>query len=247
MEEYLIQLQEILSMEIEIALPSLPEQEAIAEVLSSLDDKIELLHKQNKTLESMAQTLFREWFIEDAKEGCGSPPKIGQLESIINVSSGKYISKNKYVLDGNYPIMGANGEIGRTNSYLFNEKLIFTGRVGTLGKIFILTKKAWISDNTLIIKPQSGYFYYVYYLLKKENLENLNIGSTQPLIKQSDLKNILCLLPDKNLLKVFEKKAEELFDKVNCNQLQIHVLDKLRDILLPKLINSTMKVRFDYE
>ena len=49
---------------IEIFLPPLPEQKAIAEVLSSLDDKIDLLHRQNKTLENMAQTLFRQWFIE---------------------------------------------------------------------------------------------------------------------------------------------------------------------------------------
>ena len=49
-------------------LPPLPEQKAIAEVLSSLDDKIDLLHRQNKTLEDMAQTLFRKWFIDEADE-----------------------------------------------------------------------------------------------------------------------------------------------------------------------------------
>ncbi|MCL4743628.1 restriction endonuclease subunit S [Candidatus Kuenenia sp.] len=47
-----------------IILPPLPEQRAIASVLSSLDDKIDLLHRQNKTLEAMAETLFRQWFIE---------------------------------------------------------------------------------------------------------------------------------------------------------------------------------------
>ena len=49
-----------------ILLPALPEQKAIAEVLSSLDDKIDLLHRQNKTLENLAQTLFRQWFVEEA-------------------------------------------------------------------------------------------------------------------------------------------------------------------------------------
>ncbi len=51
-----------------LSLPPLPEQKAIASVLSSLDDKIDLLHRQNKTLEAMAETLFRQWFIEEAKE-----------------------------------------------------------------------------------------------------------------------------------------------------------------------------------
>jgi type I restriction enzyme, S subunit len=54
--------------EVDISLPPLEEQKAIAEVLSSLDDKIDLLHRQNQTLESLAQTLFRQWFIEEAKE-----------------------------------------------------------------------------------------------------------------------------------------------------------------------------------
>ena len=52
----------------EILLPLLPEQKAIASVLSSLDDKIDLLHRQNKTLEAMAETLFRQWFVEEAQE-----------------------------------------------------------------------------------------------------------------------------------------------------------------------------------
>jgi len=51
-----------------VNLPPLPEQKAIAEVLSSLDDKIDLLHRQNKTLEQMAETLFRQWFVEEAEE-----------------------------------------------------------------------------------------------------------------------------------------------------------------------------------
>ena len=45
------------------------EQRAIASVLSSLDDKIDLLHRQNKTLEAMAEALFRQWFVEEADEG----------------------------------------------------------------------------------------------------------------------------------------------------------------------------------
>jgi type I restriction enzyme S subunit len=53
---------------IDILLPPLPEQKAIASVLGSLDDKIDLLHSQNNTLEQMAETLFRQWFIEEAKE-----------------------------------------------------------------------------------------------------------------------------------------------------------------------------------
>ncbi len=56
-------------LEFSFLLPPLPEQHAIASVLSSLDNKIDLLHRQNKTLEAMAETLFRQWFVEEADEG----------------------------------------------------------------------------------------------------------------------------------------------------------------------------------
>ncbi|MBK6755941.1 MAG: restriction endonuclease subunit S [Flavobacteriales bacterium] len=53
----------------EVCAPEPDEQRAIAAVLSSLDAKIDLLHRQNKTLEAMAETLFRQWFVEAAEEG----------------------------------------------------------------------------------------------------------------------------------------------------------------------------------
>jgi type I restriction enzyme S subunit len=54
--------------DVSVDLPLLPEQHAIANILSSLDDKIDLLHRQNKTLEAMAETLFRQWFIEEVED-----------------------------------------------------------------------------------------------------------------------------------------------------------------------------------
>ena len=53
--------------EFKIILPPLAEQKAIASVLSSLDDKIDLLHRQNKTLEAIGEAFFRQWFIEDGE------------------------------------------------------------------------------------------------------------------------------------------------------------------------------------
>lgn len=71
--------------EIDISLPELSEQYTIASVLSSFDDKIDLLHRQNATLEAMAETIFRQWFVEEAKEDW----EIGKLGDIIsNIESG---------------------------------------------------------------------------------------------------------------------------------------------------------------
>ncbi|GBD96103.1 type I restriction modification DNA specificity domain protein [bacterium BMS3Abin06] len=65
------------------------EQKAIASVLSSLDDKIDLLHRQNKTLESMAETLFRQWFVEEAQEDW----EAGCLGDVIELVYGKGLKK----------------------------------------------------------------------------------------------------------------------------------------------------------
>jgi len=68
---------------LDILLPPLKEQKAIAEVLSSLDDKIDLLHRQNKTLEELAQTLFRQWFIEEAKDEWEEKP-LSKIANFLN-------------------------------------------------------------------------------------------------------------------------------------------------------------------
>ena len=222
------------------AIPPLPEQKAIASVLSSLDDKIDLLHRQNKTLEAMAETLFRQWFVEEAQEDWG----IVKIESVVNISSGKGLKKEHFSDNGAYRVLGANGEIGRTNDFLFEERLLFTGRVGTLGNIFrIENEKVWLSDNTLVITP-NNYFNFIYFVLKTAKLEEYNVGSTQPLIRQSDIKKIEISLPSEKKLHKFEKESDLLFNKIRQNKSQIRTLEKLRNTLLPKLMSGEVRVKF---
>lgn len=219
-------------------LPLLDEQKAIASVLSSLDDKIDLLHCQNKILEAMAETLFRQWFVEEAQDDW----KEKLLGDFFEISSGKGLRKERLIEDGLYPVLGANGEIGRTNDFLFDEKLLFTGRVGTLGNIFIVdNKKVWLSDNTLVFR-KIQYFYFVYFTLKLTRLADYNAGSTQPLIRQSDIKEISILSPINAKLDIFEEQAKSFFMKIKSNNNQIRTLETLRDTLLPKLMSGEVRV-----
>jgi type I restriction enzyme S subunit len=80
----------------EIVLPPLPEQRAIASVLSSLDDKIDLLHRQNATLEKLAETLFRQWFV-DASRNTDNNGKFGDfIEDTLGGDWGKETSQGDY-------------------------------------------------------------------------------------------------------------------------------------------------------
>jgi len=219
--------------------PPLPEQRAIASVLGSLDDKIDLLNRENQTLEQMAEAIFRQWFIEEADEEWEEKT----LGTLFEISSGKGLKKEQLNENGIYSVLGANGIIGRTDNFLYDEKLIYTGRVGTLGSIFIVeNEKVWLSDNTLVIKPHK-YFYSVYFILKYSKLEEYNVGSTQPLIRQSDIKGIGFVLPSELIMKKFEMTAEVLFSKIRANNSQIHTLEKLRDTLLPKLMSGEIRMK----
>lgn len=218
-----------------IDVPPVEEQKAIAETLISLHRKIALLEKQNITLESIAETLFCK-LIQNVTTQF-------ELGSLATISSGKGLKRIEFKDNGIYSVIGANGEIGRTDKYFIDEKVILTGRVGTLGKINIYEDKIWISDNVLIIKPiNENYFYPIYFSLKRIDFENLNVGSTQPLLTQTDLKKVELNFPDTKSINEFTEQCNTLFSKKTANQIQIKTLTKQRDSLLPKLMNRDVYI-----
>jgi len=102
---------------LDLLLPSLSEQRAIAEVLSSLDDKIELLREQNKTLEATAQAIFKEWFVNFNFPGAtgkmidselGEIPegwKVGQIKDLIDILSGFAFQSSTFLDEGKYKLV----------------------------------------------------------------------------------------------------------------------------------------------
>jgi type I restriction enzyme S subunit len=73
-------------------------------------------------------------------------------------------------------------------------------------------------------------------------LEDYNVGSTQPLIRQSDIKEIEVALPSISKLIEFESLTDKIYQKIKSNQTQIRTLTALRDNLLPKLMSGEVKV-----
>lgn len=107
-----------------VSLPSIQEQKAIASVLSSLDDKIDLLHRQNKTLESMANTLFRQWFIEDAHIHWTEK----KLSSFGRIICGKTPSKKNSLYFGNdVPFLKIPDMHGKVFVFKSTDNLSFAG------------------------------------------------------------------------------------------------------------------------
>ena len=154
--------------EVSLTLPPLVEQEAM-EVLSSLDDKIDLLHRQNKTLEEIAETLFRQWFIEEAQDDWED----GILGDVLELAYGKALKQDTRTGFG-FPVVGSSGVVGYHSDYLVSGPGVVIGRKGTLGKVIYLFESFFPIDTTYYIKPKvaSIGLFYEYFLLKTLNFEN---------------------------------------------------------------------------
>jgi type I restriction enzyme S subunit len=244
-----------------ISLPDIPTQTAIAEILSSLDDKIELNNKINQELEDLAQTLFKRWFIdfefpnengepykssggEMVESELGEIPKgweVGKFEKLVKISTGKGINRKDYKERGKYAVIGANGIMGYYSNYNIDRFKILTGRVGTLGTVRISNEKVWTSDNVLICEPLNKESnHYSYFVMKDFDFTALNRGSTQPLITQTDLKSQTILIPENNILTLFQNQMDYFLSILEENKTENIQLTNLRDTLLPKLISGEL-------
>lgn len=245
--------------------PKIEEQKQIAAILSSLDDKIELNNRINKNLETMAQAIFKHWFIDfefPNKNGepykssggemvdseLGAVPKewvVIPFKEIIKISGGKRPKEKKNERNKifNIPVIGASSVMGYVSEILYIEPILVIGRVGTHGIVQRIKEKSWPSDNTLVI--QSEYYEYTYQILKNIDYQSLNIGSTQPLITQTDIKKYKIVFPKNNLLRDFEKRIGCLFQLINKNEEENKILSRIRDKLLPKLLSGEIRVLID--
>lgn len=246
--------------EIEILLPLLPEQRAIAAVLSSLDDKIDLLHRQNKTLEAMAETLFRQWFVEEAGEDW-EEVRLGDVVELNRASIDKdYTHKIIEYLDTGSL---TEGKIESFQSFTLDDAPSRAKRLVEHNDILISTVRPDQKHYGVIKNPidnlvvSTGFCvltctkidpHFVYLLLTNNEmtvyLHSIAEGSTStyPSLKPSDIGAIVFQLPPDDKLKEFSVIADNSWEKINKNHIQIQTLEKLRDNLLPKLMSGEVRV-----
>jgi type I restriction enzyme S subunit len=239
---------------IPVVVPPLDEQRRIAAVLGALDDKIELNRKMNRTLEEMAQAIFKSWFIDfDGHDDLvdseiGPVPRgwgVAPLSELASVESGR---RQKERVDGcapeaRVPLIGGAGQVAWTRDHLFDEPILVTGRVGTLGVVTRWSGRTWPSDNTLVVRArQPELFHFLYEHLRRLDLATLNRGSTQPLLTQRDLKTQAFAMPPREAMVAFHLVASSLYQRVCVNDEESRILADLRDTLLPKLISGELRV-----
>lgn len=242
-------------------LPSLDDQREIAAILGSLDDKIELLRRENKTLESIAQALFREWFVEFRFPGyegvkvVGGVPegwKAGNIYDLMKIQYGfpfksEFFNENRNGLplirirdlkDGDPSIY--------TNEVCGEEYIIKRGDI-VAGMDAEFRPCIWKGENGVlnqrvckfISKDESISNYFIYQVIKPhlEFFERTKGGTTVSHLGKADLDSIELLIPPKNILVSFSDAIDSSHKKLVNNFSEIQTLSRLRDDLLNNIFN----------
>lgn len=235
---------------IEINLPPLPEQKAIAKVLTAFDDKIELLQAQNKTLETMAQTIFKEWF---GKYQIGDELPEGwreyELGDVCNLSAGGDKPKNstsKSEGENIIPIYSNGikneGLYGFTNNAsIFDESVTVSAR-GTIGYVCLRPIPYVPIVRLVSVIPDKNYLSakFLFYFLKNNQI--LGTGTTQQQLTIPDFKLTRIIIPNSKLMDDFTKLINTFYIKIYSCKNQIQSLTKTRDTLLTKLMSGQVRV-----
>lgn len=240
---------------LDIELPSLPTQRRIASILTSLDDKIDLLRRENATLEAMAETLFRQWFVVEAKEEWEEKP-LSTIATFLNgLACQKYPPKNGIDKLPVLKIRELSNGIGNDSDWattdVGNEYVVHAGDVIFAWSASLMVK-IWDGEDCILnqhlFKVTSGkYPKWFYYFWCKHHLgEFISIAqshaTTMGHIKRNDLDTAMVLVPSEKELLSMTEKIDGILQKKEENNKQIQTLIQTRDGLLERLMSGEIKI-----
>lgn len=253
-----------------IKLPPLAVQTEIATTLGAIDDCITTLRETNATLETMAQAIFKSWFVDfdpvHAKmegrvpEGMdeataalfpdsfeeselGLIPKgwnLQRVDDILELAYGKALKAIDRV-QGNIPVYGSGGITGFHNESLVNVPSIIVGRKGTVGSLYWEDHPFFPIDTVFYVRSNKP-LTYCFYMLETLGLEDMNTDAAVPgLNRNNAYRLIVPKVPDVLLLS-FDCIVGSLRTAMRENKDEIQSLISLRDTLLPRLISGQLRI-----
>jgi type I restriction enzyme S subunit len=255
---------------------SIPENKAtqrqIAQILSSLDDKIELNLQMNQTLEAMAQAIFKEWFVNfnfpgfDGELVDGLPKGWNRclIKDFGKIICGKTPSKAvKEYFGGEYmfikiPDMHNSVFIIETTDSLTEEGVnsqsnktippfsICVSSIATVGLVCINPEPCQTNQQINSIIPKNKDLrYFLYFLttsMKDTFLATASGGTATLNMNTSQFSNIRAFMPSEDVLNEFDEIVSPIMEKILENEYNIKSLTQTRDTLLPKLMSGQLEI-----
>ena len=242
--------------ELEIYLPSEEKQKAIADVLSSLDDKIDLLYRQNKTLEALSEALFRHTFIDNAQDDWED----GVIPDEFSFTMGLSPPGSSYNEEGEgIPMFQGNADFG----FRFPSNRVYTTEPKRMAQKYdtLISVRAPVGEQNMAFekccigrgvacfrhKQREEFYTYTYFKLKSlmDEVKQFNdTGTVFGSISKKDFIEFAITIPPLEVVQSFDREIKPMNDKVIQNCEKIQTLEKLRDALLPKLMNGDIRVQY---
>ena len=255
---------------IEVVCPPRDVQDQIVEILGSIDDRITLLRETNQTLESIAQALFKSWFIDfdpvRAKSEGRLPEGIDQataalfpdsfemselgeiprgwtvkrVESLLELAYGKALKSTDRV-HGSVPVYGSGGITGFHNVSFIDGPSVVVGRKGSIGTLYWVDVPFFPIDTVFYVKTNYP-LTYCYYLLSTLNLHEMNTDAAVPGLNRGNVYRLNFCDPPNHVLAAFDSLASTLRNSIAVANEQIELLSSTRDILLFRLISGQLRL-----
>lgn len=239
--------------------PPLLEQGAIAAVLSSLDNKIELLREQNKTLEATALTIFKEQIILKSQGFLPEGWVTGGLSEIANFLNGIALQKYPAMMGAdsfpaikikelNVGITDATDRVSKEvpEQYIIHDGDILFSWSGSLEIVIWQHGDGALNQHLFKVTSEKypKWFYYFWLLRHLPIFRTIaaNKATTMGHIQRYHLDKADVVIPDDATIKKLNALIEPIFNKIILNNSQIGSLTKLRDTILPKLMKGEVRV-----
>ncbi|MCK5243661.1 MAG: restriction endonuclease subunit S, partial [Desulfobacterales bacterium] len=225
-------------------LPTHDEQRAIAHILGSFDDKIELNRQMNRTLEAMAQAIFKSWFVDfdpvRAKaEGRdpGLPKEIADLfpnsfenSELGEIPKGWKVSTIGDILElaygkalkvtnrrpGTVPVYGSNGRVGWHDEKLAQCPGIVVGRKDNPGIVTWVPTDFFPINTTFYVDPKDSAhsILFLFYALQGQNLPSLGANSAVLGLNRNMAHMNQWVIPPAEIVRAFDDKCFPFYDKI---------------------------------
>ena len=254
-----------------VRIPQIGVQKAIGNILSSLDDKIELNRKINSNLEEQAKALFKSWFIdfEPFKDGKFIDSELGMIpegwkvttigdvtenikEKVGNrndikvlspITSGQLVLSEDYFSKQVFSNSIAKYIVVNHNDFAYNPARINIGSIGMNEFEF----DGCVSPVYVVFRCQSGYEYF-FDLYRRtsyfiEEVKKRAIGGVRQNLSYKDLSLIQLIYPPKKVVDAFNFIYISFIHGIHSNDVSNKKLEAIRDTLLPKLMSGEIDVR----